>query len=365
MTRFAPRLAFYIGRRFFAGLAFVFLSFVLLVFLIDAIELLRRGGNKTGVGFALLLEMALLHLPMLAQKLMPFAALFGGILAFSRLTRSNELIVVRAAGISVWQFLAPPLAVALLVGALMVGAFNPLASVMTARYEHLEAKHFEGRSSLLAFSSTGLWLRQADSFGQSVIHALGISGEGRVLHDVIIFLYEGSDRFVGRIDAATARLESGYWRLRDGLVTRLDGPVERFDEHRLPTDLTLSRIQESFASPETLSFWSLPRFIRTLEAAGFSAVRHRLHWHAVLAQPALLCAMVLIAATVSLRLTRRGHTGTLIAVGVLAAFLLYFVSDVVFALGLSSNLPVVLAAWAPTAVSLLIGLALLFHLEDG
>jgi len=364
MIGFTPTLSFYLARRFLGGIAFVFFVMAVLVLLVDSIELLRRAGGRD-MGFGLIFGMALLRLPLLAQKLLPFAALFGGILAFSRLARSNELIVVRAAGVSVWQFLAPALAVAFAIGTVEVAGVNPLSSIMAARYEQLEAKHLKGRASLLAFSSTGLWLRQADSYGQSVVHALRASGEGRELREVIVFLYQGADRFVGRIDADTAVLEDGYWQLGPGQITRPDAPVERFQSYRLPTTLTLSEIQDSFAPPDTMSFWSLPRFIRALEAAGFSAVRHRLHWHSVLAQPVLLCAMVLIAATVSLRFSRSGHTGTLLGVGVAAGFLLYFVSDLVLALGMSNNLPVVLAAWAPTMVSLLIGLALLFHLEDG
>ena len=75
--------------------------------------------------------------------------------------------------------------------------------------------------------------------------------------------------------------------------------------------------------------------------------------------------MVLIAATFSLRLTRRGGTGLLILGGLFAGFLLYTVSDVVLAFGLSATIPVVLAAWAPAGVFTLLGLAMLFHLEDG
>ncbi len=46
----------------------------------------------------------------------------------------------------------------------------------------------------------------------------------------------------------------------------------------LPTDLTVDRVQESFASPDTLSVWALPGFISLLERSGFSAIRHRLHF---------------------------------------------------------------------------------------
>ena len=129
--------------------------------------------------------------------------------------------------------------------------------------------------------------------------------------------------------------------------------------------MTINQIQESFAPPETMSFWNLPGFIKTLEAAGFSAIKHRIHWHSILAIPMLLCAMVLIAATFSLRLTRRGGTGLLVVGGLFAGFFLFFMTDVVLALGMSGSIPVILAAWAPAGVFTLLGLAMLLHLEDG
>ena len=85
----------------------------------------------------------------------------------------------------------------------------------------------------------------------------------------------------------------------------------------------------------------------------------------LLARPFLFCAMVLVAATFSLRMQRRGGATMLIVSGVVASFLLYFVSDIVFALGLSAKIPVLLAAWTPTGVSMIFGTSMLLHLEDG
>ena len=47
------------------------------------------------------------------------------------------------------------------------------------------------------------------------------------------------------------------------------------------------------------------------------------------------------------------------------AFFLFFFLDVVSALGLRESIPIVLAAWAPAGISALLGLAMVFHLEDG
>jgi len=49
--------------------------------------------------------MTIMRLPSSAQKIYPFAILVGGMITLTRLTRSHELIVARAAGVSVWQFL--------------------------------------------------------------------------------------------------------------------------------------------------------------------------------------------------------------------------------------------------------------------
>jgi lipopolysaccharide export system permease protein len=309
--------------------------------------------------------MALLRIPFLSQKVLPFAVLFGTMLTYVWLTRTNELIVTRAAGISAWQFLLPSLALALLLGGLMMTVFSPLSAATISRYEQMDAEYLRGQESLLAVSPGGLWLREGNAKRQFVIHATQVASSGADLGDVIIFAFEGEDRFVERIDARKAVLKDGYWELTDVLVTRPDMSARQIDHMELPTDLTTHRIQDSFASPETMSFWELPAFIKSMQAAGFSALRHRIHWYSILSEPLLLAAMVLVAATFSLRLTRRGRLGLFLLAGLAAGFLLYFVSDVSLALGMSGSLPPLLSAWAPAAIFAMLGSAMLFHLEDG
>ena len=310
--------------------------------------------------------MAVLKQPHMAQQIMPFAILFGTMLAFWRLTRNNELVVARAAGVSVWQFLTPAVLVAFLIGLVAVTIFNPIASLTEAVYEKLEGHILRQGSDQLALSDAGLWLRQSDQAGnQIVIHAGKIASQQLVLDAVTLFFFNASTQFTSRIDAQTARLESGDWVIENGIRWVADEAPRPFDEIRLATTLTPRKIEESFASPDTMSFWDLPGFIELLEQSGFPAQRHRLHFNVLLARPFLLCAMVLVAATFSLRMQRRGGATLMIVGGVASGFLLYFVSDIVFALGLSTKIPVTLAAWTPTGVSLIFGTSMLLHLEDG
>jgi len=365
--RLTKTLSGYIARHFIAGCGGVFMAMITITFLLDYLELIRRGGAKSDATLGLLFEMALLKLPHMAQEVMPFAILFGTMVTFWRLTRSNELVIARAAGISVWQFLMPAVIFAVLIGVVAVTVFNPVASAMQASYESLDNRVLRGGGDQLAVFRTGVWLRESDAQGNhSMIHADRIEQDRDiVLQNVTIFFFTGMNRFSGRLDAATARLESGKWHVLHGSYWREDHPSEPFETMDVPTGLTGRKIQESFASPETMSFWQLPGFIRLLQESGFSTQRHRLYFNALLARPFLFCAMVLIAATFSLRMQRRGGTTLMIAGGVASGFLLYFLSDVVFALGLSSTIPVTLAAWTPAGICLLIGTTLLLHLEDG
>lgn len=354
----------YFGRRVLFAVIAAFIISMALAFVIDFVELLRRTGSRE-VPFGTVLTMGLLRLPSISEKMMPFSMLFGSMWAFLQLSRSNEFVVARASGVSAWQFLAPAVVLALFIGVGAVAVYNPLASAMVSRFEALESEHVRGRTSLLAVSESGLWLRQADDAGQSVIHALGATNQGVDLRDVIIFLYGNDEEFTGRIDADTATLAVGRWQISNAQVT-IPGQQRQFHEmYELPTSLTLERVQESFASPDTLSFWDLPEFIKTAQEAGFSALRYELHWHQLASRPFLMAAMVLIAACFSLRLTRLGGIGQLIVAGVVSGFFLYFFTDVTLALGARGVMPVVLAAWSPAFISAMLGAALIFHQEDG
>jgi lipopolysaccharide export system permease protein len=186
-----------------------------------------------------------------------------------------------------------------------------------------------------------------------------------VLFDVIVFRFSRDNRFESRIDAARAKLGNDKWVLHDVLLTEPEEPGRTVQRTTVPTDLTPDKIYNSFAPPETISFWRLPQFIDLLESAGFAAEPHRLQLHRLLAKPVLLAAMVLLAAVFSLRPHRHGGVIVTIVSGVLAGFVIYVLSNLVFALGLSATLPVVMAAWTPAVVTLMLGVAILLHLEDG
>jgi len=355
----------YIGRKYlqFFGVSLASISGI--VFLFDFVELLRRASNKEGVGVGLVFQMELAKLPNMIELVLPFAILFGAMFTFFKMTRTNELVIARAAGVSVWQFILPVMMYSFSIGLVVLTVFNPIASSLLSRFESLEARYLENSENQINIIENGVWLRQSVEGKQAVIHAQRFSQNDIVLNNVTIFSFEKDDAFRHRIDAASAKLEEGYWLLRDATLSDLTMKQRTFKAAKFPTNLTPEDILNSFAEPETLSFWELPSFINVLEKAGFSAVRHRLHLNMLITIPVLFCAMVLIAASFSLRQSRRGNTMVMVVGGLLAGFVLYFLNDVISALGMSAKIPVLLAAWTPPTIAVLFGTTFLLHSEDG
>lgn len=363
--RLSPTLTIYMARHFAARFFTLLGGILAIILLVTTMELLDQLATKEGVSLLVAVKLALLKLPDLSQEVLPFGMLFAAMATFWRLTRTHELVVARAAGVSVWQFLLPIISVGLAVGILATTVLNPVASVLLRRYDRLEAQYTSQQPSAFAVSKNGLWLRQADAEGVSVIHARRVSPQAMVLHDVIVFRYEGRDSFESRIDAERAELQNGHWLLQDALKTRPRQQGKFVETMRIETELTPQKIYNSFAPPETISFWDLPEFIALLENAGFAAEPQKLQYHRLLAKPVLLTAMILLAAAFSMRPQRRGKVLMLVIAGVVTGFSLYVLSNLVFALGLTSKLPVVLAAWTPAGISLMLGLATLLYQEDG
>jgi lipopolysaccharide export system permease protein len=351
----------YLSGRFVKTVLAVFLSIISLVFLVDFVEMLRRAGNIPEASAGLIAGLSLLRIPAVAEQILPFAVLFGAMAAFVNLTRRLELVVARASGISVWQFMFPPLLITFLAGVISVAVFNPLSADLKTRAEHIEARLFGSGSS----PDKAVWFRQRSIDGQALIRAAQASDAGAKLSGVVAFVYDPEGHFVERLEAKRATLLPGTWKLEEGrVITALEEPHE-FETYMLATDLTQDEVMRGFSSADSVPFWQLRKVRDETESAGLDATSYSLQYQTLLARPLLLVAMVLIAAAFSLRFFRFGGITRMISSGVGAGFVLYVATKFVANLGGTGLLSPSVAAWSPALVGSLLGALALLHLEDG
>jgi lipopolysaccharide export system permease protein len=236
---------------------------------------------------------------------------------------------------------------------------------MNQRSSEITDNYFEGNVSRIKVSDSGLWLKQINANkSETLLSAATISADNKKFRDVSIFEFDNSDNFVQRIDAEIGTLKQGYWQFKNVIVNKPDMLPEKIDKFKMRTKLTLLQIQESFSEPESLSFWQLPKFVKILEESGFSALRHKLHFHTILTTPILLVAMVLIASVFSIRFSRQNRNSILISGAVFTGFVFYFIAKLIASFGLAGNMPIIMAAWTPAIIFILIGIWAQLNLED-
>lgn len=362
------RIEAYVLRQTLASLAVAFGVIAAVVMLMDFVEISRTVGDESRMSAIRLLTLMLLKSPAVIVELLPFVFLFGVLGAFVGLNRRGELVAIRAAGVSAWRFVLPTAAAAIGLGVLTVLVISPVASWMAESY-----RQQTDRLAILGGvdDQTGqpVWLREGDGQRQLVIRAESQDRRTGQLRDVSIFVYaispEGERAFTERIDARTAALNAGRWRLTDARGAATGQQATAYATLDLPSSLDESQAFDQFVAPEAAPVWSLPPLIQRIGAAGFSTTDHRLRLQTLLAMPLLFAAMTILAAAFSLRLLRLGDLALVAVSGVGLGFLFFFINQFTTAMGSAEVLPPIVAAWLPSSLTALSALTLLIYTEDG
>jgi lipopolysaccharide export system permease protein len=365
MSMITNTLGRYFAGRFVISAVGVFASIFLLLVLVDYIEMVRKTSGLVAVSAVMVAETSLFRVPQLLEKMMPFCVLIGAMTCYLALSRRLELVVARAAGVSAWQFIAPALASAILLGTLSTVVYNPVSANLSELSKRMEAELFGSAPGGGVQDAAGFWLNQINSDGQVIINAARSERQGGRLTGLTLFRFDTNNQFKERMEAREATLEDGHWLFKSVRRFSLDSPPVDQDSWALPTTLTPAQVRNSFSTPETVSFWQLPTYIRSSESSGFATAGYRLQYQKLLAQPFLLAAMVMLAAAVSLRFFRMGGVQKMVLSGVGAGFLLYVLSKVTEDLSKAELMHPIAAAWLPVFVGGLTGFLALLYQEDG
>lgn len=339
------------------------------VLMFEMIELLRRISSRYDVAFTFILKMALTKMPKTIEMIFPFVVMIAGMATFWKFSKSNEFVVIRVAGVSIWGFLSPVILITFIIGAINVAVINPISSKMFEINETLEYRLKTKNPQAMLFDSKGLWFREAvENDNVMILRAKSIKQEEEVLFlkDITIMEMNRSSIPVRRIEAFAGNLHDGYFELKDVRVFVAGEPTITLNSMDYNTSINIDRIRENFIEPEAISFWNLPDTIKFYQDAGFSAQKHYLRYMTLLVSPFLLCSMILVSAMFSLKPnTRKGGVMFMIVGGIVSGFLVYFMSQVIYAFGINGYIPVLLAVCSPFLIITLISVSVLLHLEDG
>jgi lipopolysaccharide export system permease protein len=339
----------------------------LAIILVDVVEQLRNVADVPGGGTALALKFTLMRTPSILEQALPFAVLVGSIVTFMRLSRSSEVVAMRASGISTWRFISPVAALAALIGVFTALVLGPVSSALNSQYE-AQSQALLGASSIVSGrgATSVVWRRDRGPDAHYTITYR--PGSGPRQRDVTLFTFSAADStFLARYDAKSAQRDDKNWTLFDVVENRVGVPARRMDKLNLPLSAssTESLDQNIDKSARALPVWALPAAANAAALAGGSPQRYWLQFHRKMSLPITLLAMAMVAAVLSLSTNRTGGRAVMVSAAITAGLIIYFINDLSGALATTGYAPSWIAAWAPPLTALFVAMATVSFREDG
>ncbi len=350
--------------------------FSLLLVTGDALFDLVRKVVEQGLPIGPALQVLVLQLPGLMVYALPMAMLLGTLLTYSRLSSGNELIALRSVGVPTRRYVLPAVVLGLvfsvvsfLVSDLVVPSSNHHSVVVLQaalgrsmpknRGEHIIYPHFARISRADGGSHHGLaqlfYAREAIDGHMKGITVLDISRPD------MLQVVQAREAYFDQ--------DQGNLLFLDGTTTSLaeDGSSQsrmRFEEQLSPIGDTPLRLAEIPKDPANMTVAQAHMSRTLLERTGNLRQARKLsvRLQEKFSVPLSCLVFALVGSSIgtqSVGKTRSRSKG--FGISLIIIFGYYLLSFVFSSLGVQGILPPYLSAWAPVAVGLAAGLALLYR----
>lgn len=346
----------------FVGLLVPILSaFIVLYLVVDFFErldiLLKNGASLSATA-----RYFIFKIPLIVTQILPPAILTALLLAVGSLGRRNEIVALRASGISLVQTALPLLSVAALLSFAGLAWNEIVVPYSTRMYQYVNNVEIRKRSPKSLLSERGIWFHGSGGF----YYIEHIDPARQTLYGLTIYRTDSSMALVSIFEAESAAWTLNGWQL-SGAVERVNDDTTRA-KRGVPDPRSI--IPESFSDflevhhePEEMSYLALRERIHMLTSKGIDASNYQVDLNLKLAVPFTSFVLALVAIPLAGRVQRYPSVAAILGSGILFGFGYWVLLGLGNSLGQSGALPPFVAAWTANAVFTLIGVMLFLHYE--
>ena len=356
--RFPTILDDYVLRDFLLYLAMIGGAFVTLLLVFTLFELLgdilHNGISVLTVGEYLLnVTPYFLYYP-----IAPMSMLLAVLITFGLLQRSNEIIAIKATGISLYRVVVPVILASVVVAGVLFVSDQFYLPYTNKRQDELRNR-IKGKPAQTYLRPDRKWI-----FGQhnDIYYYQLFDPDRDTFGGVSVFQFDPQTfQITHRIAAERAHWSDfmGRWVYEQGWERSLDGPAivgyRKFDVATYPQLAEApAYFKKEVKQSSEMNYEELRRYIRDLEQSGFDVVRLRVQLHKKIAYPLITLVMAVLAIPFALSAGKRGAlAGVATAIGIGVVY--WTISGLFEAMGNLSQLPPAVAAWSPNLVFGFIG----------
>ncbi|MDR1691558.1 MAG: LptF/LptG family permease, partial [Rickettsiales bacterium] len=256
---------------------------------------------------------------------------------------------------------------AFLIGVFDIFVINPTTVFFNKQVEILSFKYGISSTSPFDLSEKGFWLREKKDEGYNILYAGKIKQveDKLYLDSVILFVTDFDHNFVKRIESSNGVLSNYTISFKESYEIAPGKETKKLSSAVFPTQLTIEKIKDTYASTDIISFWQLPGLIKFFNELGFSVRRQVAYFVGLLIYPVFLIAFVLIGACFSMTNQPRARKAMAkMSLGMVCGFIVYFLDQIVSSMGASGTLPVALGVIGIPLIAIFGSVWLLFHQEE-
>ena len=335
----------YLSSEFLKITLIVTLIFFSLGFILNLIEE-TNFFKDYDVGINVPIFMSALFVPNFIYNIFPFIILISGIWFFLKIKRSDEIIAIKASGVSNFSVIGIPSVLSLVLGIFFITSITPITSELIKKYESIKNSYEKEQESLASVTVNGIWIKEKNF----IIQALSLSEE--VLNDLTIYIFDDNYNFIKKIDSKEADISSTNWLIKDAKITDYEGKKLNDDVGNIyfKSFYDFEKIKSLYSNLDTVSFWNIKQEIKILEERGYSTNEMRAKMHRSLAFPLFLLGMVLLSGVFTLGMTFKESNWSYVFLAIITSVLVFYLNDFSAALGKTDKLPIELSVWMPIII---------------
>jgi lipopolysaccharide export system permease protein len=326
-----------------AGIAF--LALLGLFYIATFIDLSDKLFKKQATG-GMLVRFLWYSTPQFVYYVLPLTVLLATLTTFGLLSRTSELTVMKACGISVYRVAAPLLVIALATSLLIFSLENRLLAVANRRASMLNTE-IRGGTPRTFNALNRQWV--AGHENRIYHYALFDPARRELLALSLYSLDEPRWRLRHHSFVERASFTGSSWLGRSGWDVSFGGG--RAPEWRTFTERPLNLEPPAYFETEApdaemMTYRELQRHVRDLRTSGFNVVPLLVSLQRKIAFPLVTVVMTLLAVPFG---ASSGRRGALYGIGLAIALAMgyWLLVSAFAAIGSAGLLPPLLAAWAP------------------
>jgi len=331
-------------------------SIYIIFLVVDFREMIDDVINSRVPG-SLVLSFFKYRSPWVINQTLPVSCLIATLLSFGVLTRFNEIIAMKAGGLSLYRICMPVLGATFLVS-LLASGFQGYVIPFSNQKASQVRDQIRGRPARSYSQPQRKWIQGDEgvfysfkTFQRTSPIFLPGSSNGIFQGFSVLRLNLKTFAVKERIFAREAVWENQSWILRDGWRRSFtdSGDIDSFEafgEKQIALPVTPAKFTNDVRSPDQMSYTQLKDFIGDLQKRGYSVQELLIELHEKIAMPFVSFVMVMLGLPFSFR---SGKKGSLYGIGLgIGLVVIYYATFAVLsALGQVGLFPPFLAAWAP------------------